>query len=323
MMIEIKRREGVFLLKGRKNRIENEYVIILSEFHNYNNLSSHTIYGVVFLGYQYIVCEIRKKVLLNRLIPKWFSGGFMKESFEAGAIIPAGGSGRRMNASTNKIMLPLLGHSVLERTLEVFLTSDLIKILVLAVKADEKDAVESQIVTTAIKYGKEIVLVDGGEERQESVANGLEYLRRWTGWNVRRRLVAIHDAARPLLTPELLRQSLMAGLEYGAVGIGVPLKDTIKQVDSEGMVIATPDRSKFWGIQTPQVFDLDLLLECYQKAKDSGLLFTDDCGVVEYCGHPVKLIPGSYENLKITTPEDLILAEAILRRREDADRPGI
>jgi len=247
----------------------------------------------------------------------------MLESVEVGAVIPAAGSGKRMNVSVNKIMLPLLGRSVLEHTLEVFLASDLIKILVLVVKTDEKDGVYHQIRGIDNKYGKKIVFVDGGAERQESVVNGLEYLRRWTGWKVRKRLVVIHDAARPLLTKELLRQSLMAGLDYGAVGIGVPLKDTIKQVDSEGIVVATPDRSKFWGIQTPQIFDLDLLLECYQKVNESGLLFTDDCGVVEYCGHPVKLIPGSYENLKITTPEDLILAEAILRRRENADRPGI
>jgi 2-C-methyl-D-erythritol 4-phosphate cytidylyltransferase len=247
----------------------------------------------------------------------------MKEPFEVGAIIPAAGSGRRMNATVNKIMLPLLGRSVLEHTLEVVLNSDLIKILVLAVKAEEKEVIENLITTVNLKYGNEIVMVEGGEERQESVAHCLEYLRRWNGWNSRKRLVAIHDAARPLLSPELLRQSLMAGLEYGAVGIGVPIKDTIKQVDSEGMIIATPDRSSLWGIQTPQVFELDLLLKCYEKAKTSGLLFTDDCGVVEYCGFPVKLIPGSYENFKITTPEDLILAEAILRRRTDADRPGV
>jgi 2-C-methyl-D-erythritol 4-phosphate cytidylyltransferase len=220
-------------------------------------------------------------------------------------------------------MLPLLGRSVLEHTLEVFLVSDLIKILVLAVKTDEKDGVYNQIAGIANKYGKKIVLVDGGKERQESVANGLEYLKRWTGWKAKKRLAAIHDAARPLLTEKLLRQSIMAGLDYGAVGIGVPLKDTIKQINSEGLVVDTPDRSNFLGIQTPQIFDLDLLLECYQKVKESDLLFTDDCGVVEYCGHPVKLIPGSYENLKITTPEDLILAEAILRRRENADRSGI
>lgn len=245
----------------------------------------------------------------------------MKNPFEVGAIIPAAGSGKRMNASINKIRLTLLGRTVLERTLETFLASEFIAIVVLVVKAEEKALLQSQTSQLASQFGKELVLVDGGEERQESVANGLNYLKQWPRWKERKRLVAIHDAARPLLTPELLKQSLMAGLEYGAVGIGVPLKDTIKQVDADGMVIATPDRAGLWGIQTPQVFDLDLLFECYQKASASGRIFTDDCGVVEYCGQPVKLIPGSYENLKITTPEDLILAEAILRRREDADRP--
>ncbi len=246
----------------------------------------------------------------------------MKETYEVGAIIPAAGSGRRMNSPINKILLPLLERSVLERTLETVLASEFIKIVVLAVKQEEREILQSKTGKLASKYNKEVALVAGGEERQESVANGLEHLKRWAGWNSSKRLVAIHDAARPLLTPELLDQSLMAGLKYGAVGIGVPLKDTIKQIDADGMVIASPDRSSFWGIQTPQVFDLDLLVKCYQETSASGKLFTDDCGVVEYCGHPVKLIPGSYENLKITTPEDLILAEAILRRREYADRSG-
>lgn len=247
----------------------------------------------------------------------------MVESFEVGVIIPAAGSGRRMKAGVNKIMLPILGHSVLERTLETFLASEHIKILVIPVKPEESESVRNHIRATVSRYNKEFALVDGGEERWESVANGLEYLKRWAGWKTEKRLVAIHDAARPLLPPELLKKSLTAGLEYGAIGVGVPLKDTIKQVSSDGMVVMTPDRSNYWGIQTPQVFDLDLLLECYQKASASGLTFTDDCGVVEYCGYPVKLIPGSYENIKITTPEDLVLAEAILRRRGHADWTGI
>jgi len=244
----------------------------------------------------------------------------MKEPFEAGAIIPAAGSGRRMNAPTNKVLLPLLGVSILERALDVFLNSEFVKIVVLAVKPSEKRIFEDQTRPLAAAFNKEIALVNGGAERWESVANALEYLRGWTGWRHRKRLVAVHDAARPLLTRELLNQSLAAGLEYGAVGLGVPLKDTIKRVDGDGLVVDTPERSSLRAIQTPQVFDFDLLLDCYQRIKGSGINFTDDCGVVEYCGHPVKLILGSYENLKITTPEDLALAEAILRRRENADR---
>ena len=247
----------------------------------------------------------------------------MNRPFEVGAIIPAAGSGRRMDAAINKIRLPLLGRSVLEWTLETFLDSELIKIVVLVVKSDEIQVLQSLTRYLALEYGKEVAFVAGGEERQDSVANGLEYLKSWAGWKSKKRLVAIHDAARPLLTGELLKESLLAGAQYGAVGIGVPLKDTIKQVDADGMVIATPDRPSLRGIQTPQVFDLHLLLECYQKVSASGKMFTDDCGVVEYCGQPVKLIPGSYENLKITTPEDLVLAEAILRRRENADRPRV
>jgi 2-C-methyl-D-erythritol 4-phosphate cytidylyltransferase len=112
-------------------------------------------------------------------------------------------------------------------------------------------------------------------------------------------------------------------LEYRAVGIGVPVKDTIKISNTKGFIISTPVRSTLWAIQTPQVFDFDLLVSCYEKVSGLDLDFSDDCGVVEYCGLPVKLVPGSYENIKITTPEDLIFSEAILRRRTDANRAGI
>lgn len=136
-------------------------------------------------------------------------------------------------------------------------------------------------------------------------------------------MVAVHDAARALLTADLLATAVAAGQEYRAAALGVPVKDTIKQVGADGLVVATPERAALWMVQTPQVFDLDLLDQCYRKATAGGLRFTDDCGVVEYFGHPVKLVRGSYENLKITTPEDLLVAEAILRRRKHADWTGV
>jgi 2-C-methyl-D-erythritol 4-phosphate cytidylyltransferase len=106
--------------------------------------------------------------------------------------------------------------------------------------------------------------------------------------------------------------------------VAVPVKDTIKQIDRSGFVQLTPDRSTLWAVQTPQVFDFELLLSCYQRVSSLNRKFTDDCSVVEYCRYPVKLVEGSYENIKITTPEDLILAEAIIRRRAaGASRTGV
>ena len=233
------------------------------------------------------------------------------------AVIAAAGSGRRMKANVNKIWLPLCGRSVIEHTVDLFLSSARIKHIILVVNPLEITDFQKFINRTFDSSGiSRISLVAGGDYRQQSVANALQYLESWPGWaGEANRLVVIHDAARALLTHELLENSIQAGFQYGAAGIGVPVKDTIKQVNPEGFIIATPDRSTLWAIQTPQVFDYHLITACYKRV--AGILprFSDDCGIVEYCGHPVRMLEGSYENLKITTPEDLMMAEAILEAR--------
>jgi 2-C-methyl-D-erythritol 4-phosphate cytidylyltransferase len=253
----------------------------------------------------------------------------MYHSAQIVAVIPAAGSGRRMNANVNKIWLPLCGQTVLDHTLKVFQKSQSIDHIVLAVNQAEIRDFERFIQTNPVtgppseslagisqREFAGISLVAGGAERQQSVANALQFLKSWPGWSNRsERLVVIHDAARALLTFELLERAISAGLEYKAAGVGVPVKDTIKQVNADGLVAATLDRSRLWAIQTPQAFHFDLILSCYEKVSRLPSNFSDDCGVVEYCGHPVKLIEGSYENLKITTPGDLIMAGAILRAR--------
>lgn len=242
------------------------------------------------------------------------------------AVIPAAGSGRRMNAGVNKIWLPLCGQSVFAHTLNTFLSSALIDHIILVVNSLEIKEFQNflaggppnQKITLSSKQVGKISLVTGGSYRQESVANALRFLQSWSGWqDANHRLVVIHDAARALLTPSVLERAVAAGWEWGAVGIGVPVKDTIKQVNPDGFVVSTPERSGLWAIQTPQVFDFDLITACYEQVADILPRFSDDCGIVEHCGHPVKLIEGSYENLKITTPEDLIFAEAILRVHVD------
>lgn len=241
----------------------------------------------------------------------------MLHSVRVVAVIPAAGSGRRMNTNTNKIWLPIDGQSVVSHTLKIFLTSGLVDHVVLIINPAEmrifqKFVAEFTITSTGIS------LVAGGEERQDSVANALHFLKNWPGWTANEpRLVAIHDAARALLTFKLLTKAIQAGWQYGAVGIGVPMKDTIKQVNSEGFISATLDRLTLWAIQTPQVFDFDLIWSCYQQVSVLPRKFSDDCSIAEYCGYRVKLIEGSYENLKITTPEDLVIAETILRSRQD------
>jgi 2-C-methyl-D-erythritol 4-phosphate cytidylyltransferase len=232
------------------------------------------------------------------------------------AIIPAAGSGRRMRAECNKVWLELNGSSILAHTLKVFQAAAVIDRIVLVINPAEFERFAIFLREQAGSRRCPVDLAFGGAARQDSVANGLKFLKQQFGWGQNRDLVVVHDAVRVLLTEALLTAAIEMAVEYRAVGVGTPVKDTIKQVDRDGLVVATPKRESLWAIQTPQVFDFELLDECYRKAAALDLKFTDDCGVVEYFGHPVKLMFGSYENLKLTTPEDLILAETILRRRD-------
>jgi 2-C-methyl-D-erythritol 4-phosphate cytidylyltransferase len=247
----------------------------------------------------------------------------MKEAnMRVAAIIPAAGTGQRMNAGMNKVWLHLNDESIIAHTMKTFQASNLIERIVLVVNEAELSQFEEYL-SGGGKLCHPVDLVAGGAERQDSVFNGLKFLHEQPDWTSGPRLAVIHDAARALLTGELLTGAIRMGIEHRAIGIGVPVKDTIKQVNREGVVVGSPDRATLWTVQTPQVFEFDLLYAAYQNAAARGVKFTDDCGVVEYCGHSVRLVLGSYENFKITTPEDLLLAEAILRRRASANRSGI
>lgn len=240
------------------------------------------------------------------------------------AVIPAAGSGKRMLDGKNKIWLRIGEETILAHTLKIFQASVWIDRIVLVVNAAEVEEFERFLNGRQGNLAHPVDLVIGGAERQDSVANGLQFLVRQEGWGQNEDLAVIHDAARALVTEALLVSAIKAAFEYGAIGVGVPLKDTIKQIDGNGYILNTPQRSSLWAVQTPQVFQLQLLFECYQRVTAQNLTCTDDCGVVEACGYPVKMIMGSYENIKITTPEDLSLAETILRRRNDAtNRSGV
>ncbi|KAF0133131.1 MAG: 2-C-methyl-D-erythritol 4-phosphate cytidylyltransferase [Candidatus Saganbacteria bacterium] len=214
-------------------------------------------------------------------------------------IIAAGGFGRRMGKP--KQFLPLLGKSVIEWTLDVFKSIKTIKQIVLVVSGDD--------IGKAKSFGVEVV--EGGVERQDSVSNGLKLISADTDF------VIVHDGARPLITPDIIEKAISDAKIYGAAVVGVPIKDTLKRVDKDLMVCDTVDRSIIWQAQTPQVFKYEIITRAYKNAKSKA---TDDSKLVEDLGIKVKMVMGLYENIKITTPEDLIAAEAIIRRRNDLSK---
>ncbi|MZP42156.1 2-C-methyl-D-erythritol 2,4-cyclodiphosphate synthase [Heliobacterium gestii] len=219
-----------------------------------------------------------------------------------------------MGAGGNKVLLPLAGQPVLAWTLQGLLEHPDFGPCVLVIHRD--DAGEMGELLERRCWTDRVRLVEGGEERIDSVWNGLQALAledcRW---------VAVHDGARPLFTPALLSRCIQKARQYGSAVAAVPVKDTIKQAADDGKIVATPERSGLYAVQTPQVFAYEDLVKayaaCYESgARQGGPLPTDDAMVMEQAGHAVYLVDGDYENLKLTTPDDLVLAEAILMRRE-------
>jgi len=217
------------------------------------------------------------------------------------AVIAAGGRGRRMNSSLSKQFLCIKGHPILSYTLNTFETLDKIQEIVLVVGKADMDYTREQIIK---KYRyKKVRLIEGGQERQDSVYNGLRAVAPQTD------IVVIHDAVRPFVKKNMILESIEAAKNYGAVGVAVPVKDTIKVVGENGIIKNTPERKYLWAIQTPQTFKYDLIVYAHEKARKDGFYGTDDAVLVERLGHDVKIIEGAYENIKITTPEDIIIAE--------------
>ena len=218
-------------------------------------------------------------------------------------IIPAAGSGKRMGGGTAKPFLPLRGEPVLVHTVRLFSDSPLVDEIVIAAH---------DIETTRELVGampKVAHIVAGGRERQESVWAALQVV------HSRPRIVCVHDAARPLLPADVLEAVLLAAAEHPAQVVAVPVKDTVKVVGSDGHVAATPDRAMLWAVQTPQVFWAEPMVRAFRSAQADGFLGTDCASLLERQGVPVRVREGSHENLKLTTPEDFLLAEAILERR--------
>lgn len=231
------------------------------------------------------------------------------------AIVLAAGSGSRMNLDVKKQYMEIGGKPLIYYALKTFEES-LINDIVLVVSRGDEEYVRKEIVE---KYGfqKVIAIVEGGMARYHSVRRGLEAAAPDTDY------AFIHDGARPFVTQEIILRALHAVKEFGACVVGMPVKDTIKLADDKGFAISTPDRDKTWLIQTPQVFTYNMILDLYRRLDREegelmarGVNITDDAMVVEYfTDKKVKLVEGSYNNIKITTPDDITAAEAILSRR--------
>ncbi len=223
------------------------------------------------------------------------------------AIIVAGGSGLRMKSDRRKQYLELDGKPILGRTLAVFDTSDLIHRIVLVVPAADRPFCREDLIPD-LRLAKPIDIVAGGQTRQASVLNGLRAIGGQDD-----DLVAIHDAVRPFLKETDLAACIRTAGETGACILGLRAFDTVKKVDSSGRIETTVDRASIWLAQTPQVFRYRLILDAHTLARQKGITGTDDAALLEMAGHAVRILPGSRLNIKITTPEDLAIAEAILK----------
>jgi 2-C-methyl-D-erythritol 4-phosphate cytidylyltransferase / 2-C-methyl-D-erythritol 2,4-cyclodiphosphate synthase len=227
------------------------------------------------------------------------------------AIIPAGGAGKRLGSSVAKQYLLLDGTPVILRTLQIFQLAQIIDEIVLVVPGDDVISVRKQLIE---KYSlsKVNAVVAGGNQRQDSVRNGLAAIAGNCD------VVVIHDGVRPFVTCEMIDQVVVAAKSEGAASIGVKVKDTIKQTTDNDLVAVTVPRDNLWLTQTPQAFSFDVLQKAFAAAMRDNFYGTDDASLVERIGVRVKIIGGSYENIKITTPDDLIIAEAFIRNKTGA-----
>ena len=228
-----------------------------------------------------------------------------KENKLISAVIVSAGNSTRMGG-INKQFLELDGAPVIINTVTAFQKSDLVDEIVIVTR--ERDIEEVAKLVEKNDFYKVSNIVPGGETRQLSVYEGV------TSTSNIADLVAIHDGARPLVTVKVIEETIRAAAEYGAAATGVKVKDTVKVVDDKDNIIDTPNRAYMRFIQTPQVFDKNLYLDAVKNVKNSKD-FTDDCKLIEAYGKTVKFVDGDYENIKITTPEDIDLAESYIKRR--------
>ena len=223
-------------------------------------------------------------------------------------VIVSAGRGSRMKADINKQFLKLKGKEVIAHTIDKFYNNKNIDEIVVVVKEDEEEFFRRNIIDKYVYTNIKIAF--GGKERQDSVFNGLKAV------NERCDIVLIHDGARPFVTDEIIKNSIECAKKNKCVIVGVPVKDTIKIINKDNEVCDTPNRSTLWSIQTPQVFEYLSIIKAHKIAKEKSYYGTDDSMLMEYLGYNVKVIEGSYNNIKITTPEDLKIGEEILNENK-------
>ena len=220
-------------------------------------------------------------------------------------VIVCAGNSTRMGG-VNKILLPLGDRKVIGVTMQAFQACDSVSEIIIVAREDDIPAIQAEAEAAGIT--KLAACTTGGATRQESVINGIKKISKET------QLVAVHDGARPLVKPEYIEKVIKDASVFGGATLGVPVKDTIKAVDG-GLIIDTPPRSSLYITQTPQIFKRDLYFEGIDFALEHGLDFTDDCQLVEAIGGKVAMTVGDYTNIKITTPEDIDIAEVLLSQR--------
>ncbi|MFA5577382.1 MAG: 2-C-methyl-D-erythritol 4-phosphate cytidylyltransferase [Tissierellaceae bacterium] len=224
-------------------------------------------------------------------------------------IIAAAGMSNRMGSKINKQFIAIGSKPILAHTVEKFEKCRYIDEIIIVSKEEEIEYCRKEIVRK-YRFNKVTNIIRGGKERQDSVYNGILAL------DERSDIVLIHDGARPFVKIENIEDSIECVEKHGACVIGVPVTDTIKIVGEHKSIDKTPQRSLLWAAQTPQAFYKDIILGAYEKAQIDGFLGTDDSSLVERMGHEVRMVMGSYENIKITTPEDILLGESLIRDRE-------
>lgn len=233
------------------------------------------------------------------------SSEIMAKNERVGAVVVAAGSSRRMGGQ-DKIFALLNRRALLARTIGIFQESSVIDQIVVVLNPDNIE--RGRTLLARYRWSKVTEICTGGRRRQDSVKNGLAFMQS-CDW------VVIHDGARPFVSRDLIERGLAAARETGAAIAGVPVTDTIKVADDTQIVVNTPERKRLWSIQTPQIFRFDIISEAYRGKNEDA---TDDALLVERSGRNVKIYLGSYDNIKVTTREDMELAKMLMRKKRNA-----
>ena len=221
-------------------------------------------------------------------------------------VIVAAGKGTRLQSELPKPFLSVAGRPILVHTLRRFTSIEMVRRIVVVVAA-EREALCRELLHTHGPWPQPIAVVHGGAERQDSVWNGLAALETHC------EIVAIHDAARPFISVEAIQRSIEAAAETGSAVVATPVRDTIKRADAQHTIRETVSRHDLWLAQTPQTFQVGVIRAAHQWAQQRGIVGTDDATLVEQMGRPVRIVPGDALNFKITTPDDLAIAQAVLQ----------